>query len=158
HVGRAAADLGPEPRHRAVRDPQPGRGGLPRRRDPGDGGAAGAHHRAHRGRPAAAAHPRHAGRAGARRAAQPHLAPDRGAAAVIATRTRWLHRIAVTLAVLAVWELLYRTGLLSPVIFGAPSLIYAAALKDGGTFLGALRVTGGEMLVAVAIAWLGGVA
>ena len=49
-----------QPRHGAVRHPQPGRGGLSRRRGAGDGGAAGPHHRAHRGRPAAAAHPRHA--------------------------------------------------------------------------------------------------
>jgi NitT/TauT family transport system permease protein len=69
----------------------------------------------------------------------------------------WLRRTVVALALIALWELLYRVGLLSPVIFGAPSLIYAAALKDGGTFLAALRVTGGEMLVAIAIAWLGGV-
>jgi ABC-type nitrate/sulfonate/bicarbonate transport system permease component len=75
-----------------------------------------------------------------------------------AAPARWLHRIAITLVLIGAWELLYRTGLLSPVIFGAPSLVYAAALKDGGTFLAALRVTGGEMLVAVAIAWLGGTA
>ncbi len=70
----------------------------------------------------------------------------------------WLRRIALTLALIAAWELVYRAGLLSPVIFGAPSLVYAATLKDGGTFLAALRVTGGEMLVATAIAWVGGVA
>src|SRR5207302_1047314 len=77
------------------RDPQPGRGGLPRRRDPGDGGAARPHRRAHRGRPAAAAHPRHARLPRARRVAQPHLAPDRGAAAVSAALARRPRRIAV---------------------------------------------------------------
>jgi NitT/TauT family transport system permease protein/taurine transport system permease protein len=72
--------------------------------------------------------------------------------------TRWQWRLLVTLALLALWELLFRTGALSPVIFGAPSLIFAAALKDGGTFLAAFRVTAGEMVVAMAIAWIGGVA
>ena len=70
----------------------------------------------------------------------------------------WLRRILLWLALIALWELSFRVGLLSPVIFGAPSLIYAAALKDGGTFIAALWVTGGEMLVAMLIAWLGGVA
>jgi NitT/TauT family transport system permease protein len=69
----------------------------------------------------------------------------------------WLRRMAVTLALVGLWELLYRVGLLSPVIFGAPSLVYAEALKDGGTFLAAMQVTGGEMLVAMLIAWLGGI-
>jgi ABC-type nitrate/sulfonate/bicarbonate transport system permease component len=48
-------------------------------------------------------------------------------------------------------------GLLSPLIFGAPSLVYAAAVKDGATFLAAFQVTGGEMLAAMAIAWIGGI-
>jgi NitT/TauT family transport system permease protein/taurine transport system permease protein len=72
--------------------------------------------------------------------------------------TRWQRRIMVTLVLVALWELLFRMGALSPLIFGAPSLIWTAALKDGGTFLGAFRVTAGEMLVALAIAWIGGVA
>ena len=49
-----------------VRDPQPDRGGLSRRRGAGHGGEAGPHHRAPRSRPAAPAHPRHARLAGAR--------------------------------------------------------------------------------------------
>src|SRR5262249_29649238 len=118
----------------------------------------GPHRRAPQGRPAATAQPRHAWHAGARRHAQPHLAPDRGAAAVSAALARWPRRLAVTVVGLVAWELLYRTGLIRPVIFGAPSLVYAAALKDGGTFLAALRVTGGEVLVAAAIAWVGGIA
>lgn len=72
--------------------------------------------------------------------------------------TRWPRRIVVTLMIVALWELLFRVGVLSPVIFGAPSLIWSAALKDGGTFLTAFRVTAGEMLIALAIAWIGGVA
>lgn len=72
--------------------------------------------------------------------------------------TRWPRRIVVTLVVVALWELLFRVGVLSPVIFGAPSLIWSAALKDGGTFLTAFRVSAGEMLIALAVAWVGGVA
>jgi NitT/TauT family transport system permease protein/taurine transport system permease protein len=68
-----------------------------------------------------------------------------------------VRRIAIALVLVALWETLYRAGLLSPLIFGSPSLVYAAALKDGGTFLAALRVTASEMLAAMAIAWLGGV-
>jgi NitT/TauT family transport system permease protein/taurine transport system permease protein len=68
-----------------------------------------------------------------------------------------VRRIAITLVLVGLWETLYRAGLLSPLIFGSPSLVFAAALKDGGTFLAALRVTAGEMLAAMAIAWLGGV-
>jgi NitT/TauT family transport system permease protein len=70
---------------------------------------------------------------------------------------RLARRIALALALVALWELLFRAGLLSPLIFGSPSLVYLAALKDGGTFLGAFEVTAGEMLVAMAIAWIGGV-
>ena len=69
----------------------------------------------------------------------------------------WLRRFAVTLALIALWELLYRVGALNPLLFGSPSLVYAAALKDGGTFLAALQVTAGEILAAMAIAWIGGI-
>jgi NitT/TauT family transport system permease protein len=69
----------------------------------------------------------------------------------------WIRRLAITFALIGLWELLYRAGALSPLIFGAPSLVYAAAVKDGATFLAAFQVTGGEMLVAMAIAWIGGI-
>lgn len=75
-----------------------------------------------------------------------------------ATMIRRLRRILLALALIVLWELLFRAGLLSPLIFGAPSLVLAAALKDGATFLGALRVTADEIVVAMLIAWIGGVA
>jgi NitT/TauT family transport system permease protein len=56
------------------------------------------------------------------------------------------------------WEAAYVAGLLDPLIFGAPSLVVAAALKDGRAFLGAFQVTSYEMALAVAISWIGGIA
>jgi NitT/TauT family transport system permease protein len=74
-----------------------------------------------------------------------------------ATR-KWTRRLAIGLAVVAVWEVLFRAGVLNPLIFGSPSLVAAAVAKDGLTFLGAFDVTIREILVATAIAWIGGVA
>jgi NitT/TauT family transport system permease protein len=71
--------------------------------------------------------------------------------------TRWGRNILIGFALLALWELLYRAGALNPLLFGSPSLVLAAALKDGGTFLAAFRVTGEEILLAMAIAWVGGI-
>jgi NitT/TauT family transport system permease protein len=66
-------------------------------------------------------------------------------------------RLVIGLALVALWELLYRVGALNPLIFGSPSLVLAAALKDGGTFLFAFWVTSEEILLAMAIAWIGGI-
>ncbi|HVY59822.1 MAG TPA: ABC transporter permease subunit [Xanthobacteraceae bacterium] len=71
---------------------------------------------------------------------------------------RAARRLATVVLVLLVWEGLYRAGLLNPVVVGSPSLVYSAMVKDGATFLFAFRVTAYEILVASAIAWLGGVA
>jgi ABC-type nitrate/sulfonate/bicarbonate transport system permease component len=84
------------------------------------------------------------------------LALDFGAGAV--KTSTWTRRILITLAILLVWELLFRVGFLNPLIFGSPSLLARAALTDGDTFLAAFRVTAIEILAAVAIAWAGGVA
>lgn len=73
------------------------------------------------------------------------------------TVTHWVRRIAITVALLALWEGLFRAGLLNPLIFGSPSLVVRAAFVDGGTFLSALQITAGEVLVSMAIAWIGGV-
>jgi NitT/TauT family transport system permease protein len=75
-----------------------------------------------------------------------------------ATSAQWAKRIGITLAVLLAWELLYRAGLLNPLIFGSPSLMLAAAAKDGPLFAAAFRFTAYEILVAAAIAAIGGVA
>lgn len=73
------------------------------------------------------------------------------------TKRRALTRIAVLLAVVAVWEAVYRLGLLNPIIFAAPSLILLAAAKDGWTFLSAFRITMFEIAMATVIAWSIGV-
>lgn len=70
---------------------------------------------------------------------------------------RWRRRLLIAAACVAVWEALYRLGLLNPLIFGSPSLVVAATLKDGGTFLAAFAVTVREIVVATAIAWVAGV-
>ncbi len=70
----------------------------------------------------------------------------------------WLRRVGLALAVVVLWELLYRVGLLNPLIFGSPSLIVAAAGSDGLTFISAFRVTAWEIVVSMAFAWIGGIA
>jgi NitT/TauT family transport system permease protein/taurine transport system permease protein len=67
-------------------------------------------------------------------------------------------RILVTALCLGIWEGAYRLHMFSPIIFGSPSLILKAAATDGLTFLNALRVTLYEILVAIAVAWVGGTA
>jgi NitT/TauT family transport system permease protein len=69
----------------------------------------------------------------------------------------WGRRIVITLAIIALWEALFRLGLLNPLIFGSPTLVLQAAMTDGATFLAAFQVTSREILVAIAIAWIGGI-
>ena len=64
-------------------------------------------------------------------------------------RRRW-RGWAWGLGALLAWEALYRAGLINPLLIGAPSLILASAMKDGPTFLGALRVTTFEIAGAAA--------
>jgi NitT/TauT family transport system permease protein len=66
-------------------------------------------------------------------------------------------RFAILVSVLAVWEIAYRAGMLSPIIFAAPSLILSAAAKDGWTFLLAFRLTMFEIAMAILIAWSFGI-
>lgn len=61
-------------------------------------------------------------------------------------------------ALLLVWEALYRAHLLNPLIFASPSLIFEAAVKRPAEFFQACRTTATEILVAVAVSWIGGVA
>jgi NitT/TauT family transport system permease protein len=67
-------------------------------------------------------------------------------------------RLGIPLSILAVWEIAYRAGVLSPIIFAAPSLILNAAAKDGWTFLSAFRLTMFEIAMAILIAWSLGIA
>jgi NitT/TauT family transport system permease protein len=75
-----------------------------------------------------------------------------------ARETRWKRRLLILVLALGIWEAIFRLGAVNPVIVGSPSLVLAAALKDGATFLHAFQVTAYEMLVATAIAWTGGIA
>jgi NitT/TauT family transport system permease protein len=74
------------------------------------------------------------------------------------TARRWLLRLGVLALFLAIWEAAFRLGLLSPIIFGSPSLIVKAAAQDGATFLLAFRVTVFEIAMAILIAWTLGIA
>jgi NitT/TauT family transport system permease protein/taurine transport system permease protein len=74
------------------------------------------------------------------------------------TARRWLLRLGVLALFLAIWEAAFRLGLLSPIIFGSPSLIVKAAAQDGLTFLLAFRVTVFEIAMAILIAWTLGIA
>jgi NitT/TauT family transport system permease protein len=69
-----------------------------------------------------------------------------------------LRRLGITIIALMLWELTYRLGILNPLIFGSPSLIVAAALKDGRVFVAAFEFTAYEIVAAAAIAWVGGIA
>ena len=70
----------------------------------------------------------------------------------------WSRRLVITVIVLGLWEAAYRVGILNPLIFGSPSLIIAAALKDGRVFVAAFEFTAYEIVAAAMIAWVGGVA
>ena len=67
-------------------------------------------------------------------------------------------RLLVAALLLAAWEMAFRLGLISPIIFAAPSLIVDAARKDGWTFLTAFRITLLEIAVAILVAWTLGIA
>ena len=69
-----------------------------------------------------------------------------------------MRQLLIVMLVLAGWEALARLGLLNPVIIGSPSLVFAAAVKDGPAFLSAFGITAYEMLLAAAMACVGGVA
>ena len=74
-------------------------------------------------------------------------------------RTRGgLRAVLITAALAVAWEAAFRAGWMNPMIFGSPSLVAAAAMKDGAAFLQAFQVTSYEMAVAIAIAWIGGIA
>jgi NitT/TauT family transport system permease protein len=66
-------------------------------------------------------------------------------------------RLLALAALAAAWEITFRLGLLSPIIFASPSLIVDAAWKDGWTFLAAFRITIFEIGMAILIAWALGI-
>jgi NitT/TauT family transport system permease protein len=68
-----------------------------------------------------------------------------------------LLKLLVVAVVLAGWEGAFRLGLLSPIIFGSPSLLIGAVISDGKTFLVAFQITVLEIAAAVLIAWTLGI-
>ena len=56
-------------------------------------------------------------------------------------RQRLLIRLFVVAGFLAIWEGVFQLGVISPIIFGAPSLLIAAALtwRGRGRIVGPLR-------------------
>jgi NitT/TauT family transport system permease protein len=69
-----------------------------------------------------------------------------------------MRNLVVIITLTLVWEAAFRAGLMNPLIFGSPSLVVTAAMKDGAPFLQAVQVTSYEMAIAIAIAWVGGIA
>ena len=55
-------------------------------------------------------------------------------------------------AVVLLWEILSRTGVLSPVILPGPSMIFAAATSSTGEFIEGIQITLYEVLIATLIA------
>jgi NitT/TauT family transport system permease protein len=71
--------------------------------------------------------------------------------------SRWVKRALIAGVILAAWEAAYQLRLLSPIIFGSPSLVLEAALQDGATFASAAQVTLLEILAATAFAVAAGI-
>jgi NitT/TauT family transport system permease protein len=72
-------------------------------------------------------------------------------------RPSWMTGVILAVLFLATWETVSRQELVSPIIFGSPSLIVEAALKDGWDFLLAFPITMLEIGTAVAVAWTLGI-
>jgi NitT/TauT family transport system permease protein/taurine transport system permease protein len=72
-------------------------------------------------------------------------------------KKRVLRRLVMFVALLVVWELAFRAHLLNPLIFGSPTLIADAVVKDGWTFFEALQVTTAEVVIAIIVAWTLGI-
>jgi NitT/TauT family transport system permease protein/taurine transport system permease protein len=68
-----------------------------------------------------------------------------------------VRRVLIFAMVIGVWELAHRLHWLNPVIFGSPSLIAYAALKDWLIFLEALRLTALEVVIAMIVSWTFGI-
>jgi NitT/TauT family transport system permease protein len=62
------------------------------------------------------------------------------------------------LIAMGAWELLYRVGLLNPLIFASPSLVVLSAVRQRSEFVAAFEITVFEINTAVAISWVAGVA
>jgi NitT/TauT family transport system permease protein/taurine transport system permease protein len=67
-------------------------------------------------------------------------------------------RLLIIALVLGGWEAIRRFDLVGPLILASPSEIGAALLQSGPEFLLALRFTLAEILLAVAFAWMLGIA
>jgi NitT/TauT family transport system permease protein/taurine transport system permease protein len=72
-------------------------------------------------------------------------------------KARHIRTLLIAAAALAAWELIVRSGLVSPIILAAPSDVFLAAKTDGAVFLRALLITVTEIGVAIVIAWTLGI-
>jgi NitT/TauT family transport system permease protein len=72
-------------------------------------------------------------------------------------RRATLIKIAVTLVLLAAWELICRAKLVNPIILAPPSDIVAALLVSGREFVHAFQVTILSIVAAAAMAWAIGI-
>lgn len=70
---------------------------------------------------------------------------------------RFMRGTVFVAVILSLWEALYRAGMLNPIIFAAPSLIWQAVVEDGWTFAAAFRLTLVEIGIALLLAWALGV-
>jgi NitT/TauT family transport system permease protein/taurine transport system permease protein len=67
-------------------------------------------------------------------------------------------RIGIALGLLALWSVVAAYDLVSPLIVPSPASTVAVVVSEPGIFLSAFRLTVVEILVAVVVAWTGGVA
>src|SRR5436190_16988225 len=70
---------------------------------------------------------------------------------------RRLWPVLICLLLVAVWEIVVRLGLVSPIVLAPPSDIFLAAEKDGSVFLRALVTTLIEIGLAILLAWTIGI-
>jgi NitT/TauT family transport system permease protein len=64
-----------------------------------------------------------------------------------------IRRAVITLIILALWQSGVWLHLMNPQLISSPLQIAQAALRDGGVFMAALRVTLFEIICAAALAW-----
>jgi ABC-type nitrate/sulfonate/bicarbonate transport system permease component len=72
---------------------------------------------------------------------------------VTARGAEWVKWLVIAAIVLAAWEAVVRTGMVSRIILASPSMIVSAAVTDGPVFLLALKATLIEIVIALALAW-----
>jgi NitT/TauT family transport system permease protein len=67
-------------------------------------------------------------------------------------------RVALLIVVLVLWEAVRRFNLVGPLLLASPSEIWTAAVQSHDKFLLAFRLTAAEIVLALAISWVLGIA